>query len=225
MLDLFRGKRKFRKLRLFACACYRRLAEHLGEEDIHPVVLVSERVAEGSLDHHKLREARRNIGTVRADGARASAGAAVYAMLIGAASVSASHTALHAAHYVAQRAVEEAEGDLFFHRDLFSAARNAERAGQAALLHDIFGPLPFRTRTIEPGWLAWNGRTVERLAAGVYEERELPSGHLEPTRLAILADALEEAGCSDVEILGHLRQEGAVHVRGCWAVDLLLKKD
>jgi hypothetical protein len=41
--------------------------------------------------------------------------------------------------------------------------------------------------------------------------------------LPVLADALEEAGCSEAELLGHLRGLGP-HVRGCWAVDLLLGK-
>jgi len=41
--------------------------------------------------------------------------------------------------------------------------------------------------------------------------------------LAILADALEEAGCADTDILDHLRGPGP-HVRGCWAVDLILGK-
>jgi hypothetical protein len=47
------------------------------------------------------------------------------------------------------------------------------------------------------------------------------AGRLDPTRLAVLADALEEAGCADAELLGHLRGPG-LHVRGCWAVDSLL---
>jgi len=40
-------------------------------------------------------------------------------------------------------------------------------------------------------------------------------------RLPILADALEEAGCEDQDILGHCRS-GGEHVRGCWVVDGLL---
>jgi hypothetical protein len=46
---------------------------------------------------------------------------------------------------------------------------------------------------------------------------------LDTVRLAVLADALEEAGCADPDLLGHLRGPGP-HVRGCWAVDLLLGK-
>jgi hypothetical protein len=39
-----------------------------------------------------------------------------------------------------------------------------------------------------------------------------------------LADALEDAGCTDADILSHLRSPGP-HVRGCWALDLLLGKE
>jgi hypothetical protein len=52
----------------------------------------------------------------------------------------------------------------------------------------------------------------------------MPSGHLDPARLAVLADALEDAGCADADLLGHLRGPGP-HIRGCWAVDLLLGKE
>jgi hypothetical protein len=94
---------------------------------------------------------------------------------------------------------------------------------QAALLRDIFGPLPFRTKTIAPGWLSWNGGVVRLLAVAAYDGRLLPSGQLDLTRLAVLADALEEAGCDDAEVLSHLRGPGP-HVRGCWCVDLLLDR-
>jgi hypothetical protein len=53
----------------------------------------------------------------------------------------------------------------------------------------------------------------------------LPSGHLDNARLAVLADMLEEAGCRDEEVLGHLRKPDAVHVRGCFVVDLLPGKE
>jgi hypothetical protein len=42
-------------------------------------------------------------------------------------------------------------------------------------------------------------------------------------RLPILADALEDAGCDNGDILSHCRSPGP-HVRGCWAVDLILGK-
>ena len=52
----------------------------------------------------------------------------------------------------------------------------------------------------------------------------MPAGTLDNTRLAVLADALEEAGCTEADILGHLRGPGP-HVRGCWVVDLILGKE
>ena len=61
------------------------------------------------------------------------------------------------------------------------------------------------------------------MAEAAYEQRELPAGTLDPARLTVLADALEDAGCADADLLGHLRGPGP-HVRGCWAVDLLLGK-
>lgn len=42
-------------------------------------------------------------------------------------------------------------------------------------------------------------------------------------RLPILADALQDAGCEDADILDHCRSDGQ-HVRGCWVVDLVLGK-
>jgi hypothetical protein len=88
-----------------------------------------------------------------------------------------------------------------------------------ARFRDIFGN-PFRAISSNPAWLTAN---VRELAQTTYEERELPEGALDPARLAILADALEEAGCDNADILGHLRGRGE-HVRGCWALDLILRK-
>jgi hypothetical protein len=97
-------------------------------------------------------------------------------------------------------------------------AREEERAGQARLLRDMFGN-PFRpSPPVESAWVAWGGGTVLRVAESVYRERELPAGTLDPVRLAILADALEEAGCTDSEVLGHLRGTGP-HIPGCWVLD------
>jgi hypothetical protein len=92
-------------------------------------------------------------------------------------------------------------------------------------LRDIFGN-PFRSAPpIDPRWLLWSDSIVKHLAEAAYTERELPSGHLDNARLGVLADALEEAGATDADILGHLRQQGAVHVRGCWTIDLLLRRE
>src|SRR5262249_39156635 len=97
----------------------------------------------------------------------------------------------------------------------------ARSAAQAALLRDLFGPLPFREVGIDSSVLHWNGGAVVQLAQAAYEERILPEGHLDPARLAVLADALEESGCATPETLLHLRGPGP-HVRGCFVLDALL---
>jgi hypothetical protein len=74
-----------------------------------------------------------------------------------------------------------------------------------------------------PALLAWHDRTVIRLATAVYEDRVLPAGTFRQDRLAVLADALEDAGSSDAELLAHLRGPGP-HYRGCHVVDLLLNR-
>jgi hypothetical protein len=99
----------------------------------------------------------------------------------------------------------------------------SERAAQAELLRCIFGN-PFRPATVNSAWLTWNDATIPRLAQAAYEQRSMPTGHLDSARLAVLADALEEAGVTDAWLLEHLRGPGP-HVRGCWVVDLLLGKE
>jgi hypothetical protein len=79
---------------------------------------------------------------------------------------------------------------------------------------------PFRPATRSPACLT---PQVVALVHASYEHRDLPSGTLDPARLAVLADALEEAGCDNPDILKHLRGPGP-HVRGCWVLDLLLGK-
>ena len=83
---------------------------------------------------------------------------------------------------------------------------------QAALLRDIFGN-PFRPVAFDPAW-----RTADTIgiAARMYDSRDFAA-------MPILADALEEAGCTSPDVLLHAREPG-VHVRGCWVVDGVLGK-
>jgi hypothetical protein len=94
-----------------------------------------------------------------------------------------------------------------------------ERAEQAELYRDLFGN-PFRPVSLAPAWLT---PAVMKLAQAAYDNRLLPSGLLDNAGLAVLADALEEAGCTHADILSHLRGPGP-HGRGCHVVDLLLGK-
>jgi hypothetical protein len=92
-----------------------------------------------------------------------------------------------------------------------------EQAVQCQLLRDIFGPTPFKVVPLDQTILKWNNGTVVKTAQSIYDDRAFD-------RLPILADALEEANCTDAEILTHCRGAGP-HVRGCWFVDLILGKN
>jgi hypothetical protein len=100
------------------------------------------------------------------------------------------------------------------------ALAEGERGAELTLVRDVFGNL-FRPVPADSAWLT---PTVRALAQAAYDNHTLPAGTLEPARLAVLADALEEAGCDSADILSHLRGPGP-HVRGCWPLDLLLGKE
>jgi hypothetical protein len=89
----------------------------------------------------------------------------------------------------------------------------AEQQEQTKLLRDIFGN-PFRPITFNPSWLT---STVTALARQMYDSRDFSA-------MPILADALQDSGCDNAEILEHCRGPGP-HVRGCWVVDKLLAKE
>jgi hypothetical protein len=100
-----------------------------------------------------------------------------------------------------------------------SPTRQRELAAQAEILRDLFGPLLHRALpagALDARYRTWNDGTVTRLAQAIHEE-----GAFE--RLPILADALEEAGCDNEEVLAHLR-EPRMHFRGCWIVDWLVAR-
>jgi hypothetical protein len=86
-------------------------------------------------------------------------------------------------------------------------------ASQAALFRDIVGN-PFRPITFSS---SWRTDTAILLARQMYKERDFSA-------MPILADALQDAGCDNPDILDHCRDANQIHVRGCWVVDLVLGK-
>jgi hypothetical protein len=100
------------------------------------------------------------------------------------------------------------------------AASEAESTAHCSLFRDIFNN-PFRPVSIDPAWFT---PTVISLAQAAYDIRDLPGGTLDNARLAVLADVLEGTACDNADILNHLRSPGP-HVRGCFALDLLLEKE
>jgi hypothetical protein len=223
-----------RKQRLFAVACCRRIQHLLPQWPAwQQAPAVAERFADRQAKRVDLKAAVAALPKVRSDTARRgctyadllaefAAGALRWACepsLRSYASQCANNAAVAAAYAALPLEEPYVPPGHSPHKRRFWDAENAEQAEQIALLCDVCGH-PFRPAVARTGPLA---PEVIRLARAAYQERPLPSGSLDATRLAVLADALEESGCTEGSLLGHLRGPGP-HVRGCWALDLLLGK-
>jgi hypothetical protein len=204
-----KASKRDRKLRLFACALIRMFMwQFLTDERSRRVVEVSERYGDGMVTQEELVTARRAAQAASRSieesqgggGQRASWAAGLAAMVAPAKGAEAAHIWAAGAQF--------ASGGL----DATTKVRNRVDRRLCDVLRDLFGN-PFRSAAVDPSWLTWNGSTVVTLAQGIYNE-------LAFDRLPVLADALEDAGCDNADILNHCRQPGE-HVRGCWVVDLL----
>jgi hypothetical protein len=226
------GRARERKLRLFAAACCRRIWHLLTDERSHRAVEVAERFADG-VDHPEERE----LLHARAWGVIADLddllGCGVAASPAWKPAMYAATAAMHAAGLAgdghdpigaAAGFAVLAAGHDGQANSAFAAVEGIEREVQGVVLRDILGN-PFKPPpVIDPCWLQGNDGLIVKLALAVYEHRLLLSGELDPARLSVLADALLDAGCTDAELLGHLRSEGP-HYRGCHVVDLLTGRE
>jgi hypothetical protein len=194
MLEFLRGKVSERKLRLFAVACCRRIWHLLPEEWSRQTVELAEKYADGMCSDEQLAEAGK-----KASWAAAWAGQG---------------SAAEAAAWVAADKGEDAWVEITAaHAGWAEAGVEAPRPLHCELLRDIFNN-PFRPVTLDPEWPTPSAVAVAR---SIYDDRRFAD-------LPLLADALEEAGCTNADILAHCRSERP-HVRGCWIVDLLLGKE
>jgi hypothetical protein len=207
MLHFLRDQASDRKLRLFACACCRHIWHFLTDRRCRAAVEQAERYADGQAS-------KKGLTPLRVEALKAVRRKDIPYWR---------HRAFHAclnvvedgpAPDVAGWAAQGAYGAVLCGDGDHQAACQT----QAALLRDIFRP--FRPVPVSP---AWQAPQVVALAQAAYDQREVPAGKLDGARLAVLADALEDAGCDQADLLAHLRGPGP-HVRGCWAVDLLLGK-
>ena len=195
-----------RKGWLFAVACCHRIGRLLTDRRSRRAVEVAAQYAEGLVSEAELRTAARAAKAAHAEAFREKGkeGAAPEWAAEFAASPDAWFAASRASNFA-----YVAAGD--------GLQPGPEHTAQAHLLRCVFGPLPFRAVPVDERWRAWNDGTVVKLAQGIYNDRAFD-------RLSIMADALEEAGCKDTDILAHSRGPGP-HIRGCWIVDLLLGKE
>jgi hypothetical protein len=201
-----------RKLHLFACACCRRTWRLLRDPRSRTAVEVAEAFADGLAGEEGLRDAAFEAEDAGSPGNPGWAGAYYVACDTFDAETVAYYSRAGLSPPVWEPGINAVRPD---EPELVAEARS-----QCELLRDIFGN-PFRPVTLSP---AWQTPQVVALAQAAYDERDLPAGTLDTTRLAVLADALEEGGCTDQTILDHLRGPGP-HVRGCWVVDLLLGRE
>jgi hypothetical protein len=213
MLEFLKGKASDRKLRLFACAFCRSVWHLLADggrsrrpEHSRHAVEVAEWYADGDATAAELADAW--------DDAWAAAPPPENAPLPDAAQDA--DYAICCAAWVACHDAARGAGGVATWAAAGDAVGDAASVKQATLLRCIFGN-PFHPVALNAAWLAWDYGTVRKIARAIYYDRAFD-------RLPILADALEDAGCTDKAILDHCRQPGE-HERGCWVVDLLLGKE
>jgi hypothetical protein len=202
MLTFLRDLASDRKLRLFACAMGWRFALLTGVEDFARGLDTAEIVADGG-EPSAMRACRRAINPFMRDWIMKDVPREVIAALY------LGHGAMSA------KGFRDIGGILSWLRGSGWASETiqSEVADSHRVIREVFCN-PFRPVSLDP---RWRTSAVLDLARSMYESRDFAA-------MPILADALEEAGCDDADVLAHCRGDGP-HVRGCWVVDLVLRKD
>jgi hypothetical protein len=229
MLDHLRGRASDRGLWLFVSAACGRASSFFPDEINRTVLAISEAIADQTASPGDVTAAREAVAgwkerfIVEQDFERAASMRDVQDVLARQGLGSPATLALRAARWATElpglttlwRGWDDAHRGPPWPADpQCSEERPGHMRFHAALLRDLFNP--FRPVAPDPGWLTANGGAARNLAAAIDDGRAFE-------RLPILADALEDAGCTDRLLLGHCRGPG-LHVRGCWALDLVLGK-
>jgi len=216
MVPFLRGKVSERKLRLALLALCRRIKDLLGDHRSRRAVEVLELYIEGQASAEELADAAQSAHDAEEELDNLPYDAAAVTAADAAECPKDGYDLVDILEASAMRA-----GLIFIsakkslNSKTRSAALDAEIATACGLIRDVVGN-PFRSLPVIDSWLLWNDGTIPKIAQAIYDERAFD-------RMPILADALEDAGCDDADILRHCREPGE-HVRGCWVVDLLLGK-
>jgi hypothetical protein len=226
------GRGKARRLRLCAVACCR-LVAHLLPDRCRRTIEVAEAYADKRVTSQQLAQAGVEIRQAQVDetmshdvGAGLICGGAARVFAIEAVCYAVSTTSRTFAEIAVSR-VASALGFSQLPPDVptdsvgaeYNRVHDACLRAQMPIVRDVVSN-PFLPLPLVPDSLP---ASVLSVAKAGYDER-LPSYDLDPLRLSVLADALEDAGCTADTLLGHLRSAG-LHVRGCWALDLILGKE
>jgi hypothetical protein len=199
-----------RKARLLVCTLCRLVWDHLQDPDGRHGVETAEQFVEGLVP-----SAEKNVLGRKNELGRSKP--TQLAALTGRAGSLMWDSALSAAARVVKIRIQASLGPFQLEiAERWKQRRAEERRLVCELIRDVFQGPSQREIAVNQTVLTWKHGTVPKLAASIYDDHSF-------ARLPILADALEDAGCADAEILGHLRGPGP-HRRGCWALDLLLRK-
>jgi hypothetical protein len=219
MLRYVENKVSPRKRRLFACHCCRLVWNDLSEI-CRAAVETAEKFADDLRNRVALATAwqQANIQAMKLY-APPSSNRAYYASAL--AEIAADNDRASLARDAYSFLLELMEPHRLVRRQSRTAARVRDVVGNPFSVALDLHHLPLFSAGFTSLWLS---STVTSLAQAIYDDRQLPSGLFDNQRMGVLADALEEAGCDNADILGHLRG-GGEHVRGCWAIDLLLGKE
>jgi hypothetical protein len=198
-----------RKLRLFLCGCARTVWQYLTLEGTKRVVEVGELLADGLATEEAMSEAKEAIpGEFSDEETRTAWYAAAWIAV---------HTTDRFVNPFAPERTAPENGCQVAEMVIDALTQPGVLPGDPSryslLIRCIFGN-PFRPIAVDPAWRSGN---VMAIAQSIYDERAFD-------RMPILADALEDAGCTNADVLNHCRQPGE-HVRGCWVVDLILGKE
>ena len=218
LLSVVHSRTSPRKLRMFACDCARRIWSQQSGDHLPRAIERGEQFAEGTVSAVSLAAMRMQMG----GRGGYSSGWALDLSLVAVLSASASEAATLGAESVglfsSLKAVEQAVREGVYDQPVLDrlrqSARTGENGGLAQCVRDIFGN-PFRPVAFAP---AWHTSTAVAITRGMYESRDFGA-------MPILADALQDAGCDNDDMLNHCRDANATHVRGCWVVDLVLGKE
>jgi hypothetical protein len=203
-----------RKLRLFACACCRRIWHLLADERAQHAVQIVEAVADRHVSENALDRAQKSLRELCSRGPAYRATWEIAWDDFQATVTSCAEAAQRGLLGSALQAVADPWTMSWEEYQTIERRVRAEVLGvQATLLREVIGN-PFRPATVDPAWQ--RPKIVEEVSLIYYAQ--------DFSRLPALADELEAAGCADAAFLGHCRQPGE-HVRGCWVVDLLLGKE
>ncbi|NBO91367.1 MAG: hypothetical protein EBV06_03485 [Planctomycetia bacterium] len=213
--DLLRHLEKtasLRKLRLFACHCCRRLGPLVGAAGVREALLTAERFADGKANSDELRTGWRAI---RQALAKAPLGTRWERALDAALHACSPDLTFWDAVNVSREAAHALEGDS---RPQDSGSfgvgpyvRPREYTYQCVILRELFS---YHTVEISSHLRAWEDGQLARLAQAIYLEQRFDE-------MPILADALEEAGCTHRSLIDHAR-ETTPHFKGCWLLDALM---